>query len=483
MAEKMNMKSDQEDESSHVIAERPTLHLDANTGENYKNLPNDWGGKDGREENSNNIKDKPERMVVEGQEEQQGEQNNPEVDNQEPSSVPPNRPQFEYTDRPLYTNFRHSHANLPQHMDMNNRGYNDPSAPPPSVEDRHLQRMVYEHPGMVEGDSFIRPRYSQNIRPPMTPNLNGRPPLMSGERRSVRMPGLSDFGLTTVNFIPDNSAVTQVVNQQLNLAAMNLQCAQQLSGRRSGIPSWAALIGAWRRRVIRRNDMARMPDEAMVARASTSGVTAGEDAANGTPAGVIVNMTTIKAADETMVKWAEDADDNALANHPVLKMALKRGIVERTAAKRMRRCCLPMYSNNMETDMIPYGYVTSTINAKTTMKANADAKDNVDPDATADPDEKAATNANTDEAAKADNDAGKKPPSEDEDIGAEATADPDEEAASNAKTNEVASNAKTDEVAKADNAADDAEKKPPLEDEDDNDGGDSQMPIGLMNHP
>lgn len=460
MAENTNMKSDQEDESRQVIVERSTLHLEANESESYEvdlnksgaqeiveNLPSNEGGKDGTGENSKTIEDKPERMVVEGQEDYQGEQNNPEADNKEPFLMPLDRqndqltptivnsPAYQHSPLPSY---QQSRINLGRHMERVNRANNDPSAPPLSTVDRHQQRRLSENPGVAQGDFYMDPRMSGNNRS----SLNGRQHFMSGERRSVRMPGLQDFGPTS-NYTPDNSAVSQVINQHLNMAAINLQCAQQLSGRRSGIPSWTALVGAWRRRNIRRHDvMGRSLNDSMAPRVYNSSSYATEDRTDHEQN--VVNAAVTKAADEMMIKWAETTDDNSLADHPLLKIAIKRGIIERAAAKRMRRSS--GWSNH-QIDMEIYktadGNATSITDADTTTKVNADAKANINADAKA--------NVDTD-----------------------ATADSD---------TEVAANADIDEAAKADNTVDDAGKKPPSDDEDDNGGGASRMSVGLMNHP
>ncbi|VVC42419.1 Hypothetical protein CINCED_3A012329 [Cinara cedri] len=107
------------------------------------------------------------------------------------------------------------------------------------------------------------------------------------------------FNLANTNNQPQWPTVLAVIMEQLDRASRSLQNARELGGPASGIPTWETLMTAWEAYKASINDVS---DDF----ASAPSITNNED---------------------VQIKWAQAATAVQLRNHPVIRVALSRGVL------------------------------------------------------------------------------------------------------------------------------------------------------------
>jgi len=127
----------------------------------------------------------------------------------------------------------------------------------------------------------------------------------------TRVSNDGDLQLTTVDHRPHHQTVADVVQLTMDEVAVNLLNARLLAGRASGIPTLDMLMTTWRR-------CGQRPQQTDRGTQTDSGLTPSVKA-----------QTEVTQQDDgrALVRWAVSATPIAVQNHPLLQIALDRGIV------------------------------------------------------------------------------------------------------------------------------------------------------------
>ncbi|CAI6358053.1 unnamed protein product [Macrosiphum euphorbiae] len=126
-------------------------------------------------------------------------------------------------------------------------------------------------------------------------------------RTTNRQPTTSnrDFNISSVDFPPTRGMVEDVVQLMLDQVSVTLRNARSLAGRTSGIPTWEMMMAVWKRQ-------RQPPTQA--------------DKATQTDTGTKVTKPP-NSDNRAWIAWALQADQEKILDHPLMQVALDRGIV------------------------------------------------------------------------------------------------------------------------------------------------------------
>ncbi|CAI6370615.1 unnamed protein product [Macrosiphum euphorbiae] len=125
-----------------------------------------------------------------------------------------------------------------------------------------------------------------------------------------------DFNLSVGDYRPHRGTVADVVQLILDQAALNLLNARRLAGRSSGIPTWENLMAVWRR---------HGRTQARAERGTQTSSTTTPIAEIPTPS--VRTPEATPADGRALAKWAVEATHQELMAHPLIQIALDRGVV------------------------------------------------------------------------------------------------------------------------------------------------------------
>lgn len=313
MTDMINMKSNQEDEFGQVVAGRPMLHLeDGNRYEAKMEGPAHW-------------------KIVKGQEDQQKEQNNPKVDYQD---RPPHCQPHVLLEPICATSEEYSRFRKLQHSSI-------------AMADEFTNMILFNR--TINRRPLVSVPWFREATRQQTQNcidFEIPQPLSPGESMPIYRPQQHlpmqeyheiDADPNHVLYTPDGSYKSKIISNLLNMAALNMKYVTFLDNHHLNLPTWSELVESWKSRKVN---------------------------------------PTLKPFDpkNSMMMWASSVDSSVLANHPIVKTALERGIVQKPSVTR-NDCMHSRFDSEINMD-IKYDY----INFNTVKSDDNDGDDDDDGD-------------------------------------------------------------------------------------------------------